>query len=178
MQQQRRPLPLTWLRSGRAHSRERRRASRARRNRPPDKHKVSSLTIRTKSPHSIHLATCRNVTRPTVAADEPNHPRLARTSRSMDTSRTVEVHEVAFGRSEFRWVEEVFRRFESVSVPQIIAWSMRSPAIKLRIRTPFSDRHDRLSYRPRYPNMSDTRRARASAPVAKLKLPERLPPPP
>lgn len=46
---------------------------------------------------------------------------LQETSRFMDTSRTVEGHMVVFGRSEWRWMEEVFRRFDSVSVRQIIA---------------------------------------------------------
>ena len=81
---------------------------------------------------------------------------LQEISRYMDTSRTVEVHKVVFDRDECRWMEEVFRRFESVSVPQIIAWSMLSPAIEMRIRRPSSDRHDRLSYQSRCPNMSDT----------------------
>ena len=74
----------------------------------------------------------------------------------MDSSRKVEGQLVVFGRSECRWMEEVFRRFDSVSVRQIIAWSMRSPAIDMQIRTPFGNRPDRLSYHLRYPNMSDT----------------------
>lgn len=103
---------------------------------------------------------------------------LQEISRYMDTSRAVEGHMVVFGRSECHWMGEVFSRFESVSVPQIIAWSMRSPAIKLRIRRPFGERHGRLSYHPQYPLMTGTRRSRLFAPVAKLKLPECLPLPP
>jgi len=87
-------------------------------------------------------------------------------------------HIVVFGRSECSWAEKGLRRFESVSVSQIVVWSMRSQAIKLRIRRPFGEMHGRLSYHPQYPRMSDTRRSRLFAPVAKLRLPECLPPPP
>lgn len=103
---------------------------------------------------------------------------LQEISRYMDTCEAVEGHKFAFDRNELRWTEREFQRFESLSVPLIIAWSMRSQAIKLRIRTPLGARHDRLSYHPQDPQMSDTRRSRLFAPVAKLKLPERLPPPP
>lgn len=73
---------------------------------------------------------------------------LQEISSYMGPSRTVEGHMVVFGRTGCRWMEEAVRRFEAISVPQITLWSMRSPAIEMRLRTPFGDRHERLSYHP------------------------------